>query len=112
MQLVQDMAPEEFMKNAVGLAKTAKILCLPVILTTSINWGHNCTILPELKTLFLDIKVILRPAITNDWRWPEFRKAVDDTGRTKLIIAGIKDSACLQFPALDMILEGFDVHEV
>ena len=50
MQLVRDMTPEEFKNNVVGLAKTAKIFDLPVILTTSVDWGPNGTVLPELKT--------------------------------------------------------------
>jgi Amidases related to nicotinamidase len=112
MQLVRDMVPEEFKNNVVGLAKTAKNFNLPVILTTSVDWGPNGPILPELQTLFPEIEVIRRPGVINAWRWPEFRKAVDDTGRKKLIIAGISDSTCLQFPSLDAVLEGFDVHAI
>ena len=51
MQLVRDMMPEEFKNNVVGLAKTAKNFDLPVILTTSVDWGPNGTILPELQTI-------------------------------------------------------------
>ncbi len=112
MQIVRDMNPEEFKNNVVGLAKTAKNFGLPVILTTSVDWGPNGTILPELKTLFPDVKIIRRPGVINAWRWPAFREAVDNTGRKKLIIAGISDSTCLQFPSLDAVLEGFDVHAV
>lgn len=65
MQLVRDMTPEEFKNNVVGLAKTAKIFGLPVILTTSVDWGPNGTILPELKTLFPDVEVIRRPGVIN-----------------------------------------------
>jgi nicotinamidase-related amidase len=35
MQLARDMSPEEFRNNILGLAKTAKLFKLPVILTTS-----------------------------------------------------------------------------
>lgn len=76
------------------------------------DWGPNGVILPELGTLFPDIKAIRRPGVINAWRWPEFREAVNNKGRKKLIIAGIGDSTCLQFPSLDAVLEGFDVHEV
>jgi len=112
MQLVRDMMPEEFKNNVVGLAKTAKNFNLPVILTTSVDWGPNGPILPELQTLFPNIEVVRRPGVINAWRWPAFRKAVDDTGRKKLIIAGISDSTCLQFPSLDAVLEGYDVYAV
>ena len=98
MQLVRDMNPEEFKNNVVGLAKSAKNFGLPVILTTSVDWGPNGPILPEIKTLFPDLKVIRRPGVINAWRWPAFREAVDATGRKKLIIAGISDSTCLQLP--------------
>jgi nicotinamidase-related amidase len=50
--------------------------------------------------------------VINAWRWPAFRDAVDALNRTKLIIAAMTDSTCLQFPALDAVLEGFDVHGV
>lgn len=39
MQLVSDASPEEFRNNVLGLAKTAKLFELPVILTTSLGWG-------------------------------------------------------------------------
>jgi nicotinamidase-related amidase len=55
MQLVRDMVSEEFKNNVLGLAKTAKIFNLPVILTTSMDWGPNGTILPKFKTLFPEI---------------------------------------------------------
>ena len=112
LQLVRDASPEEFRNNVLGLAKTAKLFELPVILTTSLDWGPNGPILPELKALFPDVATIRRPGVINAWRWPAFRDAVDALNRTKLIIAAMTDSTCLQFPALDAVLEGFDVHGV
>lgn len=46
--LVRDMSPEEFKNNVLGLAKTAKHFGLPVVLTTSRDYGPNAPILPEL----------------------------------------------------------------
>jgi nicotinamidase-related amidase len=112
MQLVSDISPEQFRNNILGLAKTAKLFELPVILTTSRDWGPNGPILPELRKLFPDVKVIRRPGVINAWRWPEFREAVDSIERKKLIIAGLTDSTCLQFPALDAVLEGYEVYGV
>lgn len=112
MQLVRDMTPEEYKNNVLGLAKTAKHFGLPVILTTSRDYGPNGPILPELKQLFPDVEVIRRTGVINAWRWPAFREAVDKAGRKKLIIAAITDATCLQFPALDAVKEGYDVHAV
>ena len=52
MQLVHDTSPEEFRNNVLGLAKTAKLFELPVILTTSIDWGPNGPILQDSKSCF------------------------------------------------------------
>lgn len=112
MQLVRDMSPEEYKNNLLGLAKTAKHFGIPVILTTSRDYGPNGPLLPELKQVFPDVAVIRRTGVINAWRWPAFREAVERTGRKKLIIAGISDSTCLQFPSLDAVKEGFDVHGV
>lgn len=112
MQLTRDMSPEESRNNLLGLAKTVKLFELPVILTTSVDWGPNGPILPKLKELFPDIEVIRRPGVIKAWRWPEFRTAVDSLERKKLIIAGMTDSTCLQFPALDAVTEGYDIHGV
>jgi nicotinamidase-related amidase len=112
MQLVRDMTPEEYKNNVIGLAKTAKHFSIPVILTTSRDYGPNGPILPEMKKLFPEVAVIRRTGVINAWRWPAFREAVDRTGRKKLIIAGISDATCLQFPALDAVKEGYDVHAV
>jgi nicotinamidase-related amidase len=112
MQLIRDMSPEEFKNNILGLAKTAKTLGLPVILTTSRDYGPNAPILPELKQLFPQVPVIRRTGVINAWRWPAFRAAVEATGRKKLIIAGISDATCLQLPALNAVKEGFEVHGV
>ena len=112
MQIVRDMSPEEFKNNIVGLAKTAKNFGLPTVLTTSRDYGPNGPILPELKTLFPDVQIIRRTGVINAWRWPAFRVAVEATLRKKLIIAGISDSTCLQFPSIDAKKEGFDVHAV
>jgi nicotinamidase-related amidase len=46
----------------------------------------------------------------NSWEDIEFRKAVDATGRKKLIMAALWTEACLTFPALDAIREGYEVY--
>jgi hypothetical protein len=65
MPLVHDASTEEFRNNVLGLAKTAKLFGLPVILATSLDWGPNGSILPELKELFPDAAIIRRPGVIN-----------------------------------------------
>jgi nicotinamidase-related amidase len=48
----------------------------------------------------------------NAWEDVEFNKAVKATGRKKLIMAALWTEACLTFPALDALHEGYEVYPV
>ena len=109
---VRDQSPVEFKNAVLGLAETAKALGIPTILTTSRDFGPNGRILPELAALFPDVPIIRRTGTINAYRWPEFREALEATGRKKVIIAGVSTTTCLQFPALDMVADGYEVYGV
>lgn len=111
-QLVHDQTPDEFRNNVLGLARAAKAMGIPVILTTSRDWGPNGPIFPELRAMFPDAPLIRRRGIINAYRDPEFRRAVEASGRRNVVIAAISTSTCLQFPALDMVRDGYTVHGV
>jgi hypothetical protein len=57
---------------------------------------------------------IFRPAIAknelNAWDEPRVRRAIEATGRKKLIIVGIATEVCLTFPALAATAAGYDVY--
>jgi hypothetical protein len=42
-------------------------------------------------------------------RWPEFRAALEATGRRKVIVARVSRTTCPQVPALDMSADGYEV---
>jgi len=107
---VRDQSPVEFKNAVMGLARTAKTLRIPTLLTTSRDFGPNGQLLPELRALFPDVPVIRRTGTINAYRWPEFRAALEATGRRKVIIAGVSTTTCLQFPALDMVADGYEVY--
>jgi nicotinamidase-related amidase len=48
----------------------------------------------------------------NSWEDVEFRKAVEATGRKKLIMTALWTEACLTFPALDALAAGYEVYVV
>ena len=109
---IRDQSPAEFKNAVLGLASSAKVLGVPTILTTSRDFGPNGQILPELKELFPDLPIIRRTGTINAYRWPEFRAALEATGRRNVIIAGVSTTTCLQFPALDMVADGYSVYGV
>jgi nicotinamidase-related amidase len=112
LSLVQDYTPDEFRNNVLALADIAKLFKLPTILTTSFENGPNGLLMPELKELFPDAPFIPRPGQINAWDNPDFVKAIKDTGRKQLIIAGVVTDVCVAFPTLSALQEGYQVFVV
>ncbi|WP_274369818.1 isochorismate family cysteine hydrolase YcaC [Morganella morganii] len=107
--LARDQNPDAFKNNILALADLAKYFKLPSVLTTSFENGPNGPMLPELKAMFPDAPFIPRPGQINAWDNEDFTKAVKNTGKKQLIIAGIVTDVCVTFPALSAIEAGYDV---
>jgi nicotinamidase-related amidase len=98
-------------KNAaIGAATAAKILDIPVVLST-INPKLNGEFIPEIAGLFPGQEVFARKvpsfdAFEDDRNW----NAVKSTGRKKLVISGLWTSMCFAYSALHAVKEGLDVY--
>jgi nicotinamidase-related amidase len=112
LSLVQDFSPAEFKNNVLALAEVATYFMLPTILTTSFPEGPNGPLLPELREMHPDAPLIQRPGEINAWDNAAFVKAVQDTGRKQLLIAGIVTDVCVEFPTLSALEAGYDVYVV
>ena len=110
--LVRDFGPDEFKNSVLALAGCGKTFKLPTILTTSAETGPNGVILPELKAMYPDAPFIPRPGQINAWDNEDFVKAVKQTGRKQLIVAGIVTDVCVAFPTLSALKEGYQVFVV
>lgn len=108
---VQSMDHDLLLDNIVSVARLARTYDLPIVLSTvNVANGQGST-LPELKAVLSDSDEIDRTQI-NSWEDVEFRRAVEATGRRKLIMAALWTEVCLAFPALDAMREGFEVFPV
>lgn len=112
ISLVQDFSPGEFKNNVLAVAACGAYFELPTILTTSFEEGPNGPLVPELKETFSGAPYIARPGNINAWDNEDFVKAVKDTGKKQLIIAGVVTEVCVTFPALSALEEGYDVYVV
>jgi len=112
ISLVQDFAPGEFKNNVLAVASCGAYFKLPTILTTSFENGPNGPLVPELKATFPDAPYIARPGNINAWDNEDFVKAVKDTGKKQLIIAGVVTEVCVAFPALSALEEDYDVYVI
>ena len=90
MQLIKNFDVEGAKRMALALAKAAKILDIPVVLTSSQEDRVQGPLLPELETILPEAFAarIKREGIVNAWTDPAFKAAVEATGRKNLIMAG------------------------
>jgi nicotinamidase-related amidase len=96
--------------NTVALAKAAKLFGVPTILTAVETESFSGYIWPELLDV-VQQKPIERTSM-NSWDSDELVAQVKASGRKKLVIAALWTEACLLFPTLCAIEEGFEVFMV
>lgn len=109
---INSMDKRDLIMNMGTLAELAKAYNLPVILSTvNVKTGMNHDTLPTIRQKFGDIPSYDRTSI-NAWEDKEFYEAVQATGRKKLLMAALWTEACLTFPTIDAIGEGFEVYPV
>ena len=106
---VRDISTGELKHNVVALAKAAKALKLPIVVTTTAResmWGPT---FPELAEALPEIPIIDRGSV-NAFDDEKVAQAIIATGRKKLIIAGISLEICAAFPAMTAVGKGLDAY--
>jgi len=95
--------------NVVALARAAKVLGVPTIVTATAPEGVWGPTIPELLTARPDLDVLARTTV-NPWDEPRFTRAVNALGRHKLIVAGISTEVCLGLTAIRAVGLGYDAY--
>lgn len=95
---------------AMGAAKAANILGVPVVLS-SINPKMNGDFFPEIASLFPKQEVFARAipsfdAFEDEKTWNAAKK----TARKKMVISGLWTSMCFAYTALHALKEGYEVY--
>jgi nicotinamidase-related amidase len=95
--------------NARLLARTARALELPIVLSTvGVGYGFNGPTQPAILADLPGIEPIDRTSM-NAFEDQPFREAVAATGRKRLIIAGLHTEICLTFATVEALKAGYDV---
>jgi nicotinamidase-related amidase len=90
------------------LAKTAKALDMPIVLSTvGVELGFNGPTLPSILAELEDVEPIDRSSM-NAFEDDAFREAVKATGRKRLIIGGLHTEICLTFATVQALKDGYD----
>jgi nicotinamidase-related amidase len=108
---VESIPQQLVVNNAVGLARTAVAFKVPVIASTSASRVYSGPLLPALQEALPAVKPIERRSM-NVWEDDTARNAVVATNRRRLIVAGFLTEACVSFPALSALKDGFEVFVV
>ena len=106
---VRDISIGELKHNVVALARAARLLKLPIVVTTTASdsmWGPT---FPELVEALAGVEIIDRPWV-NAFDCHLVIKAIEATGRKKLIFAGVSLEVCAAFPAMTAVSRGMDAY--
>jgi nicotinamidase-related amidase len=108
---VASVGRDELLAHVTMLARVATSFKLPVVLSTVyVKHGMSGTN-AELREALPGVPEIDRTTM-NSWEDPEFRAAIERTGRKKLIIAGLWTEVCVAFPTLDALRANYEVYVV
>lgn len=103
---------EEIDLNVVALCRLATSYDVPVVLSTvGVDMGVNQGTAKVIRDELPGVGKIDRTGV-NAWEDPDFRAAIESSGRRKVVIAGLWTEVCLTFGTLDMLAEGYEVYPV
>jgi len=109
---IVSMDHRTLVENIVGVARLVKLYALPIVLSTvNVKNRGNPPAIHQLAEVLAGIQEIDRTTI-NAWEDEEFVTAVKATRRKKLIMTALWTEACLTFPTLDALREGYEVYPV
>ena len=113
-QLIKNITADQSIRNAVVLGKTALAFNMPIVMTSSMEDHIQGPLHPSIQRVLPEAHAarVQRNGIVNAWDDPNFRKAVENTGRRQLIMAAVTTDICLVFPAVSAVEAGFEVQAV
>src|SRR5207237_3768283 len=109
---IASMERQRLVSNIIRASKAAVLYGLPIVHSTvNVQTGINKPPIAPLRKVLDKVPTYDRTTI-NAWEDVEFRKAVEATGRKKLVMTALWTEACLTFPALDAMEAGYEVFVV
>jgi len=97
--------------NNLILAKASRVFDVPVVLSTVETQGFSGYMWPQIQAVFPGHKPIERSTM-NSWDDANFAAAVKQTGRKKIVLAGLWTETCVALPTVQMIHDGYEVFVV
>jgi Amidases related to nicotinamidase len=97
----------QVISNVQGVAKAAKLFKVPTLLTTA--FAERQELIKEVQDIFPDQVPVDRTTL-NSWEDSRVVDWVKQTGKKKLVMAGLWTEVCLQMPVLSALADGYEVY--
>lgn len=114
IKLARNLPREEIVQDTRALARIAVETRMPLVLTSIMEDHFQGLLLDDLQTIAPNAyaKRVKRPGIVDCWEYEDYKKAVEATGKKKLIMAGLTNDVCIVYPAISAVEDGYKVQVV
>ena len=106
---VSNFDRQTIINNNIALAKATRVFDVPVVLTTVETKSFSGNIWPQIQAVFPGQKPIERSSM-NSWDDKNFVKAIQETGRKKIVLTGLWTETCVALPTVQAISDGYEVY--
>ena len=101
------------LRNNTGLvAGTAKLFEVNTIVTTVAERSFSGPLFPEIKEYFPDHTKYIDRTTMNSWEDKRIVKAVEESGKKRIVIAGLWTEICVTLPALSALEDGYEIYVI
>jgi len=106
---VSNFDRQTIINDNVALAKATRVFDVPVVLTTVETKTFSGNIWPQIQAIFPGQQPIERSSM-NSWDDKNFVKAIEETGRKKIVLTGLWTETCVALPTVQAISDGYEVY--
>ncbi len=113
MAFAVESQPIEELRNNLGLlSASATLYEVPTVVTTVAEKSFSGPVFPEIREYFPNSEEYIDRSTMNSWEDTRVVKAINDTDKPKLVIAGLWTEVCTLSAALSALEDGYDVYVV
>jgi len=108
---VKSIDIQELVNNATGLAKAARVFGIPTIYATVGAKDFGGPFFPQIQAVNPELEPMERTQISL-WEDARVTDSIKQSGRKKIIMAGLWTDNCVTLPALQALEDGYEVYIV
>jgi nicotinamidase-related amidase len=108
---VSNFDRQTIINNVVGFAKATRVFDVPTVLSTVETKSFSGNMWPQVLAEFPKREPIERTSM-NAWDDKSFVAAIEQSGRRKIVLAGLWTETCVALPTIQALYDGYEVYVV